>query len=80
MAYHTPNLFSENEIKLWWNNKLPLLKKSNWTNKCFTVLKSNKGSKKIGKLPYGTAYLTINNTELFYNVLGGIEFIFKSNE
>lgn len=77
VAYHSANTKSQQEIKQFWNNKLPQLQESNWLK--FTIIDSIKyNCKKIDKIPYGTAYLMINSVELFFNIMGGIKYIHKS--
>lgn len=73
--YHELNDIDEEKIKLWWKDKLDFLKNTHFRK--FTKLKIRRSSqsKNIGKLPYGTARLTICNTGLLYNVYGGIDFL-----
>ena len=43
----------------------------------FQICTINRASqqKKIGSLPYGTATVMVHKTELFYNVMGGIDYL-----
>lgn len=72
--YHAENGISEESIKRWWMSKIPGLCKSHFRK--FAV-KDTSGvkNKQVGKVPYGTGYLTVNRTELAQQVLGGIQYL-----
>lgn len=66
---------SEDEIRSWWVEQLPQLRPDHLRG--FVRCTANRASqrKKVGKRPYGTATIAVYNTDLFYNVLGGIQFL-----
>lgn len=74
VVYHDIGTVEENEIIKWWNDKLEHLPEMAWTNN--TKIDTRKyNCKKPGKLLYGTARITVHNTELFYNIMGGIKYL-----
>jgi hypothetical protein len=75
VQYYGENGVSEDEISKWWLNKLSGIEFTHF--KKFTKCVINRASqrKKIGKLLYGTATVTVNSIQLFYEVMGGIEFL-----
>jgi transposase-like protein len=75
VQYYGENGLSEDEISKWWLERLPGIELFHFRK--FTKCLINRASqrKNIGKLPYGTANVTVNNIQLFYEVMGGIEFL-----
>ena len=69
------NGLSESNISEWWLSKINKLAIENFTK--FQICTINRASqqKKIGSLPYGTATVMVHKTELFYNVMGGIDYL-----
>ncbi len=80
VRYHPGNGLSEEEIKAWWMAKLPWLKEKHLRKfgQCFIHRASQR--KKIGKLPYGTASVEVCRTELYYQVMGGIDYLRETGD
>lgn len=79
VRYHPANGLSEETIRNWWLAQLPELKPAHVRQ--FTQCGSHRASqqKLVGKLPYGTGVVGVCRTELFFNVLGGIDYLSKAN-
>ena len=75
VRYHTGNGVSETDVRSWWLQQLPMLKEKHLRK--FSVCGVHRASqaKKVGKLPYGTAAIVVCRTELYFNVLGGINYL-----
>ena len=78
LCYHAENGYSESDIKDWWISKVPGLQLSHMRK--FSVKNTdNVKIKRVGKLPFGTAILRVNNTRLLCQILGGIDFLAESD-
>lgn len=75
VRYHPDNGLSETDIRQWWVTQLPQLKERHLRR--FGQCTAHRASqrKMVGKLPYGTASLEVCRTELYSNVMGGIDFL-----
>ncbi len=75
VQYYAENGLSEEDIRAWWNANIPVLKDHHWRQ--FVLCKLNRASqrKKVGSLPYGTATVRVSNTNLFFQVMGGIKYL-----
>jgi predicted transcriptional regulator len=75
VQYHAENSLPEQAITEWWLQQLPGLEIRHL--RAFSKNFVNRASqrKKVGRLPFGTATLQICSAELFFNVLGGIDYL-----
>jgi hypothetical protein len=75
VQYYDENGLAEQAIREWWLAQLPGLD-SNCLRK-FSRCTIHRASqrKKIGKQPYGTATVRVCSTELFFRVMGGIQYL-----
>lgn len=75
VRYHPTNGLSEADIKRWWLIHLPQLQESHLRKFGQCVVHRASQRKKVGKLPYGTASVEVCRIELYFNVMGGIDFL-----
>jgi transposase-like protein len=75
VRYHPDNGLSEEEIKAWWMAKLPWLREKHLRKFGQCIIHRASQRKKIGKLPYGTAAVEVCRSELYYQVMGGIDYL-----
>jgi transcriptional regulator with XRE-family HTH domain len=75
VQYHPGNGIPEAVIRQWWLLQLPLLRKEHLLSFFPCSISRASQQKLIGKLPYGTASLVVNRLELYFNVMGGIDFL-----
>ena len=66
---------SEDAIWDWWRTRLPFLDARH--RRKFTLCTANRASqqKYAGKLPYGTASISVSSVELLERLLGGIDYL-----
>lgn len=74
VCYHAENGLKENEIRSYWNDRLPGLQPEQWRK---SIVKDTSAFKikKVGKRPYGTAYIKVNDVSLLNRVMGGIDYL-----
>jgi len=75
VQYYEGNGFSVEMIKAWWRNKLPRLDGKHFRKFVKCTLNRASQQKKVGSLPYGTATIEVCDSELFFNVMGGIKYL-----
>lgn len=63
---------NENEAIEYWSDQLDI-PKENFTKTYVGLSRSSAGKRPFNRLPYGVAQVRINNTNLFYKVMGWIE-------
>lgn len=77
VTYHTENGISESNIKKWWQEQVPGLADRHFRK--FTIKNTkNIKTRKVGKIPYGTASIRVHRISLLNQTIGGIQY-FRSN-
>lgn len=66
--YHEDNGLSEEGIRRWWLEQLPLLRPQHPRKFGVSEAHGARQKKKVGKLPYGTATLPVCRAELLHKV------------
>jgi hypothetical protein len=77
VSYYPDNGLSEEQIRDWWLQQLSGLKPTHLAGFSRCTINRASQRKKIGKLPYGTATICVNRTELFCQVMGGIDYLIE---
>jgi hypothetical protein len=80
VRYHPDNGLTEQQIKTWWMTKLPWLKEQHLRKFGQCLIHRASQRKKIGKLPYGTATVYVCRSELYYQVMGGIDYLRETGD
>jgi hypothetical protein len=75
VQYHQDNGLTKEEITAWWMKNLPGLEQDHLRKFSTAVVNRASQRKKQGKLPFGTAVLQVCSVRLYYNVMGGIDFL-----
>jgi hypothetical protein len=75
VQYYGENGLTEEDIRLWWLKQLPNLKEKHLRKFTRCVIHRASQRKKIGKRPYGTARVSVSDTELVFTVAGGIRYL-----
>jgi predicted transcriptional regulator len=75
VQYHAENNLSPEAIAEWWLDQLPGLERRHLRAFSKSVVNRASQQKKVGRLPFGTATLQVCRTELFFNILGGIDYL-----
>jgi hypothetical protein len=75
VQYYPGNGLTEEAITAWWLEQLPGLQRAHL--RAFTRQVVNRASqrKKVGRLPNGTALLRVYRTDLFFQIMGGIDYL-----
>ena len=66
---------NEDELLQFWK-KITNLPEKNFGKFYYGISKSSQGKKPFNRLPYGTLQVRVNNTNLFHQIMGGIEGLF----
>lgn len=74
IIYYIDNGLSEKDIKRWWMSGIPALRPSHFCA-CRPKKTDDIKHKKVGKTPYGTAYLKVHRVKLLHQILGGIKYL-----
>jgi transposase-like protein len=75
VRYHLNNGIDEEDIRRWWLQQMPLLRNEHLRSFFRCPINRASQQKNIGKLPYGTGNLVVHRAELFFKVMGGIDFL-----
>lgn len=75
VRYHPNNGIAEEDIRHWWMQQMPLLRDEHFVSLLRCTINRASQQKKIGKLPYGTGNLAVHRAELYFKVMGGIDFL-----
>lgn len=75
VRYHLNNGIEEEAIRHWWLQRMPLLRPEHLRSFSRCSISRASQQKNIGKLPYGTGNLAIHRAELYFKVMGGIDFL-----
>src|SRR4051794_31836501 len=78
VRYHPGNGLSEAEIREWWLSQLPGLTETHLTTFSPCLVHRASQHKHVGRLPYGTAELSVSRAELFYNIQDGIAYLIET--
>jgi hypothetical protein len=80
VQYYEENGLPEGAIKGWWLEQLPGIEARNLRKFSRCVLNRASQRKKVGKQPYGTGTVAVYSTELFFTVMGGIDFLRQAGD
>jgi len=75
VQYYQENGLTERAIEDWWLAKMPGLEERHFRNFTRNVVHRASQRKHQGKLPYGTATLQVCSTALYWQVIGGIDYL-----
>lgn len=77
VRYYAENGINELQIKKHWFREIPILKNTKkWKFKLFKQeIRRDSQKRGIGKLPFGTASVSVCSTEIVQNIYGGIQYI-----
>lgn len=75
VQYYPDNGLTEDEIKHWWLRNLKGLEAHHCANFSQQSVSRASQQKNRGKLPFGTATVGVNSVELYYKVMGGIDYL-----
>ncbi len=75
VQYYGENGLSEADITSWWMEKIPGLEDKHIRKFTKNIVNRASQRKKQGKLPYGTATLYVCNVQLYFRLMGGIDYL-----